>query len=299
MLLIYPTVSFYMHTWCIFVQSIGDASMKFQLQFLDLIDKVTALMATADIVKLTNKCEELMASDAYQISLFDASFIEKLKKSPYPFIFKIYLLPFVTWFDHSILRELVDFSRNKEAAELIDQFDSHINYDQPIISCSIPEFSQLIIPCLGNNAEFIILVTKHFKNKNRLLLQDILNIKKELMRRWQLTSYTIHLIAMHNKYSYFYWLIPRQMLPLIEEKLKQDQQVLWDEGHIIMDLLPGNHLLSKDNHQCIKCKFNLMNLSTEDEIEVCMGLILCKLTYVHSHMFICIMYYTLMQIVTV
>ena len=257
-----------MHTWCIFVQSIGVASMKFQLQFLDLIDKVTALMATADIVKLTSKCEELMASDAYQISLFDTSFIEKLKKTPYPFTFKIYLLPFVTWFDHSILRELVDFSRNKEAAELIDQFDSHIDYDQPIISCNIPEFSQLIIPCLGNNAEFIILVTKHFKNKNRLLLQDILNIKKELMRRWQLTSYTIHLIAMHSKYSYFYWLIPRQMQPLIEEKLNQDQQVLWDEGHVIMDLLPGNHLLSKDNHHCIKCKFNLMSLSTEDEIEV-------------------------------
>ena len=213
----------YTYACCIFIQGNVDLLMKFQLEFLDLIDKLTALMSTADMVKLTRKCEELMASNTYQISLFDTNFIKKLKKSPYPLIFKIYLLPFVTWFDHSILRELVDYCRNKEAAELMDQFDSHINYNQPITSCTIPEFSQLIVPCIDNNTEFTILVTKCFKGNYELLLQDILDIKKELIRKWEVTNYAMHLVAMHSKYSYFYWLIPKQIQPLIEDKLMQDQ----------------------------------------------------------------------------
>lgn len=195
-------------------------------------------------------------------------------------------MPFVTWFDHSILRELVDYCRNKEAAELIDQFDSHINYNQPITSCTIPEFSQLIVPCIDNNTEFTILVTKCFKGNYELLLQDILDIKKELIRKWEVTNYAMHLVAMHSKYSYFYWLIPKQIQPLIEDKLMQDQQVLWDKGYLMMELLSGNYLLYKNNQQCMECKFNFMNSSPEDEIEACMGLILCKLTYLCTYVHI-------------
>ena len=83
--------------------------------FLDLIDKLIVHLFTGDVIMLVNNLDKLMASDA----LFDVGLIKKMRNRPYPFTFKIYLLPFISWFDHSILRELVKFSKVKEAIWLV------------------------------------------------------------------------------------------------------------------------------------------------------------------------------------
>ena len=230
------------------------------------------MMSTADIIKLTIVCEKLMASNIDQISLFNSDFIERLQNNPYPFIFKMYLLPFMTWFDHSILTQLVKSSRNKEAIQLLkvfdtQVFDTRIDYGQPITSYTIPEFSQLILPWKGSESEYTLLVTKYFKSHNEVMLRDLLNIKRALTLEWEITDHAIQAVAMHSRLSYFYWLIPRNMQPLIEEKLTQDQLTLWNEGIIMMNLLPNSYW-SDDQHG-VGDKFNLMNFSVEDTPKVC------------------------------
>ena len=124
--------------------------------FLDLIDKLILHLFTADVIMLVNHLDKLMASNTHNISLFGVNLIEKMKNNPYPFKFKIYLLPFMSWFDHSILRELVKSSKVKEAIRLVKQFDLYINYDQPIASC-VAEVSHLIIPNKGDESEYTLL----------------------------------------------------------------------------------------------------------------------------------------------
>ena len=235
--------------------------LKLHLQFLNLIDELIVHMFTADVVMLVDKLCNLMASDVER--LFDVSFIKKIKDNPYPFLFKIFLLPFVSWFDHAVLIELAESSKVEEAIQLIKQFDSSIGYDQPITSY-IPEFSHLIIPYKGGESEYILLVTKHFnKGHNVIVKHDLLSIKQELTLLWGITHYAIYLVAMHSKLSYLYWMIPRKIQPVIEDKINHDQQQLLDKGIIVVGILSRNYM-SDDDDQHINENFN-----TEDAVEVC------------------------------
>ena len=272
-----------------------------QLKFLDLIDKVILLTSTSDVVVFSNECAKLMASDTDQISLFSVSFIKKLKNKPYIFIFKIYLFPFIIWFDHSILRVLVESSKRKEAVQLLSQFDSSIDYDQLITPYTIPEFSQLIIPCKGNESEFTLLATKHFKNHYEITLRDLLDMKKAMMLKWELTIHAIHLVAMHSELNNFYWIIPRQIQPIIKIKLNEDQQILWDKGIIMIALLPDNYLSDEGYQPNEEFKLNFMNFNIEDTTEVskyvytytyirvyirmCVYVIY---TYIYTYVYICV-----------
>ena len=240
-------------------------NLKLQLKFLDLIDKLTNLMLTANMAKLANI---LMANVVDQVLL---NLIEKLKNKPYPFVFKVYLLPFVTWFDHSILEELVKSSKTKEAINLLHQFRScieTIDYDQPITSC-IPEFSPLTIPWKEKDNDYTLLVTKHFKKSHdETVLQDLLKIKEDLTSQWRISYHAFHLVAMHSELNYFYWMIPTILHPSLEEIIKQDKQVLWDRGIISVAILPHNYLSDQMSKQSIGYKFdslssNLMEDATE------------------------------------
>ena len=225
-------------------------------------------MSTPDVIMLTNECAKLMASDVDNISLFTTNFIKKLKNNPYPFIFKMYLFPFITWFDHSILRVLVESSKNKVALQLLNYFDSCIDHDQHITPYTIPEYSQLVIPYKGDESEFTLLVTKHFKNHNEITLRDLLDMKKAMMLKWELTIHAIHLVAKHSELNCFYWMIPRKIQPIIEVKLSEDQQMLWDRGIIMVALLPDDYLSDEDYQPNEECKLYFINFNMEDATEV-------------------------------
>ena len=241
-------------------------------------------MSTDDVnvVMLINKCAKLMASDTNQLSLFSEDFINKLKNIPYLFLFKVYLLPFNTWFDHSILRVLIESSKSKEAIELLNQFDCCIDYDQPIALYNIPEYSQLVIPCKGNKNEFTLLVTIFFKNNNEILLRDLLNIKKAMMLKWELTIHAIHLVAINLELNYFYWMIPKQIQPLIKAKLNQNHHLCVDKGIVMITLLPDNYFCDENLRQNVGSKFNFMNFDEHEDVTMVrlyMGMYVCAYAF--------------------
>ena len=206
-----------------------------------------------------------MASDAHDIPLFDASLIERMKNNPYPFTFKMYLLPFMSWFDHSILTELVKSSKIKEAIYLLKQFESYIDYNQPITSC-VPEFSHLIIPNKGDESQYTLIVTKHFnKRHDESVMHDLLSIKKELTSHWNITDHALLWVALHKALSYFYWMIPKKICSLID---KRDQE-LWNKGIMIVAVLPDNCLTDESSSQNVEYKQDFLNFKTMDIAEVC------------------------------
>ena len=253
--------------------------LKLHLQFLNLIDELIANMFTANVAMLVDKLSNLMASDVDHF--FDVSLIKKMKNNPYPFLFKIYLLPFVSWFDHAILIELVESSDVKEAIHLIKQFDSSIDYDQPITSC-IPEFSHLIIPYKGDESEYTLLVTKHFNKGHNVVVIDLLNIKQELTLCLGITHYATRLVAMDSKLSYLYWIIPRKIHPVIKDRMKHDQQQLLDKGIIVVGILSYNNV-SDDQDEHSKENFMILNFNTEDTLEVHMYTQIYVCSYICMH----------------
>ena len=227
--------------------------------FLDLVDALVTEMSTTDVAVLANKCGTLMASDVHQIPLFTKEFMNKLTNCVYPFIFKMYLLPYMSWLDCSLLNQLVNFTSNKRVLlKMVDQFIDSLDYNELVTSYHIPEFSQLLIPL--DSSQHTLLATVHIQSIDKLILQDVVNIKKSLIRRLEITDCAVQLIAMHSKSRCFYWLMPNQIRSLVENKLSQQE---WDKGVVLSMLLPANFLSVENTFQ-----HEFFYISSEDRTEV-------------------------------
>ena len=234
-----------------------------ELKFLDLVDDLVMQMSTADVAVLVKQCGKMMASDVHNIPLFTPDFMSKLDNCTYPFIFKMYLLPFMSWFDHSILKELVESSNYKEALKLVNLFVTSIDYSKPIITYPVPEFSQLVIPL--DSSEYTLLATKCIRSFNELTLQYLVNIKRSLVQGLEITNHAILLAGLHMMSYCIYWLIPNQIRTLVQDKLNQEQLELWDEGIVSTTILPVNFF--SDNN--LYTQENIFHVSLETSVEVC------------------------------
>ena len=219
-------------------------------------------MSTADVAVLVKQCGIMMASDVHKIPLFTSDFMNKLSNCRYPFILSIYLLPFMSWFDLSILKELVKSSNHKEALKCVDQFVSGIDYNKPIAACPIPEFSQLVIPL--DSSDYTLLATKSVRSFNELTLKDLANIKRLLIQRLEITKHAILLTGLNNTSYCIYWLIPSQIRPLVKDKLNKDQLKFCDKGIVLTTLLPVDFFANKDLHT----QESIFHISLENSVEV-------------------------------
>ena len=234
--------------------------------FLEVIDKLTAQLYTVDIEFLADKCFTLMASEVHNIKLFTDSFIKKLFKWSH---LKIYLLPFITWLDNTILLDLVAAYEKIDIKGLFCKFINIIDDTEPITSYPIPTFSQLIIPL--DNSEYTIVAVKMFQECTGLILKDVKDVKELLTSCWELTAHALQLVAIDYHYNCMYWMIPKQVRPLLENKLNEGQYDLWIKKILQIDLLPNEYFSADDgfNQQVINDPFSTCHLTLKDSIKVC------------------------------
>ena len=231
------------------------------IMFLEIIERFTTQLSKVDIKVIANKCQTLMASDIHGIRLFSRSFIKKLFRCSHSFLLKLYLLPFITWFDYTILKELLTMACEKDdILKLFSKFINNIDYTQPITSYPIPSFSQLIIPL--DDSEYTIIATETIRDCYKLTLKDIKDVKELLQAHWELTEHAIQLAAVDCKH--IYWMIPKQVKPLIEAIL---DEVPCNEIYLY-SLLPTN-FFSNFDQQNYDNSFFVSNFSSQYSKEVC------------------------------
>ena len=165
----------------------------------------------------------------------------KLLNCSHSSLLKICLLPFITWLDNTILIELTTAYENIDTLHHFCQFNDIIDYSEFITSYPIPTFSQLIIPL--DNSEYTIVAVKTSQNCSRLSLKEVKDVKGLLTSHWEHTAYALHLAAIDYHYNCMYWMIPKQMKSLVEDKLNQRQHELWNMGIFQVVLLPSEFIL--------------------------------------------------------
>ena len=238
--------------------------------FLEVIDNLAARLHTVDVEFLVDKCCTLMASDIHNIKLFTDNFIKKLFKCSYSFsLLKIYLLPFITWLDNTILIKLATAYEKGVDLGLLCKFIHIIDGTEPVTSYPIPTFSQLLIPL--DDSEYTIVVVKTFGSCNELTLNDVVDVKEFLTSYWELTVHALHLAAIDYHNNYMYWMIPKQVQHLVENRLNRRELELWNKEIFQIFLLPsyfcsGNNYF---NQQVIGNPFNVHAVSIKDSVEVC------------------------------
>ena len=196
-----------------------------------------------------------------------------LKKIESLFLFKIYLLPFITWLDHFILKELVVASSSEDAQQLLNLFDSKIDTycSQPITSFPILSPSQLMIPL--DDSEYTLLAMKFChpsrgdSTQGMIILQDVVDIKLIMKHKWEMSSHdicSIQLVAVHTKLELLYWMIPKSLVKVIKSNLVHD----WKSGIIMMEVLPANFHSLEDNSETLQGVFSSLNFVWQDDTEV-------------------------------
>ena len=186
---------------------------------------------------LTDTLAKLMANDSDP--LFTDPFLKRIANCETLCQFKSYLLPFITWLDHSILSELVKASDNPNARSLLNNFDSSIDDTQPITSYPIPAPGQLIIPLY--DSKYTLFAVKYYDcTRNVLSLKQVKYVKSLIEQTWRITSHAIQLVAVCKITGFLYWMIPECIAALIKQDLSEMRYELWQHGCIMISLLPKN-----------------------------------------------------------
>ena len=242
--------------------------------FYDLIDHLYLHLSAAEKLPfdLIGKCSDINPP-------FTEWWLKKICDCKSLYLFKIYLLPFITWLDHFILKELVVASGSEDAQQLLNLFDSKIDsyWTQPITSFPILSPSQLMIPL--DDSEYTLLAMK-FRPPSRggftqdmIILQDVVGIKLIMKDKWEMSDYEIHsiqLVAMDTKYELLYWMIPNCLAEVIKDNLVHD----WKSGIIMMAVLPPDFYNLEDDNEIVKGPFSSLNSLWQDDTEVGMQLIM-------------------------
>ena len=198
---------------------------------------------------------------------------QQLKKIKSLYLFKIYLLQFITWLDHSILKELVVASGSEDAQKLLNLFDSKIDsfWNQPIALFPTLSPSQLMIPL--DDSEYTLLAMKFCSpsqgdaTQGVIILQDVIDIKLIMKQKWELSNYeiqSIQLVAVHANLKFLYWITPKRLSKVVKSNLVHD----WRCGTIMMGLLPTNFFSLENESEKLEGPFSVLNFLRQDDSEV-------------------------------
>ena len=270
-------------------QTVDDNLSALRFKFFDLVDKLMSLLSAVeklpfDLFKL---CHDLKASDS--IPLFSPKYMQRFSNCKSVFNFKIYLLPFITWFDHSILNELVAISCNDNAKELLDQFDCKIDKKESVSSYHIPTPSQLMIPL--DDSEYTILAVKLYDHQDDIKLCQVEEIKLLMTKTLKITDHAVQLIAVHITFGYLYWMIPKHVVSIIQHNLKLNHISLWQKK-IAISILPDGLFASTFDYgerEKLRGPFSLLYFQGHDdnaEHKVCMYVRICIYANEHAHTFV-------------
>ena len=253
------------------------------LRFFDLLDEIILLLSGADKIPfdLANKCCSLMASNTHNIPLFTESFVNKLVNCKSVFLLKILLLPFLSWYDHSILKEMT--TESDSVTSLLTQFDSQVDPNKPITAYPILALSETIIPF---DDRFTMVATKSFYNLEGSSLKETLNIKATLVGQWNITDHALQLIGICTKLNYVYWMVSKCVVSVIIESSHnyESQYNLWQKGITMVAILPDLFVndLSISVEQFTGGPFNILSSRQDMVCYSCYSIciILCVYRYI-------------------
>ena len=253
--------------------------------FFDLINHLILHLSESEKLyyNLNEKLIALMASGSHQ--LFTDQFLKKVTKCKSLYHFISFLLPYMSWLDHSILRELVETSKNAYAIKLLDQFDSMIDDFQPVTLFPIPPPGQLIIPL--SESEHTLLATKYDCTEEVISLKEVRNVKSLMEDKWNITSHALQLVAVCTKSRFLYWMIPECIVTLIQENLKEMRYDLWQCGFITIVLFPLNFYHQEyDCGKEIAGPFNFLSQCDTTKVRMYIYMYVCTNKGSNAHTYI-------------
>ena len=178
-----------------------------------------------------------MASEIHKIKLFSMAYVNKLKSFKTSSAILKMLSVQWTWSNFSVLTHLADFSRL--AVTLLEEFNLRIVLSYPIANYPFPS---LVVPFNDNNYTFLIFQCKDNIKDSLHLVNDMQSI---LTEKCEITQHALQLLGVQSGPIKLQWMIPLNVVDLINRKINQHLQCFASKGIIAILIYP-------DTKFCIK-----------------------------------------------
>ena len=208
------------------------------LKYLDLLDSILELLQLIPPKEIIEALNCVMASDTQGINMFSAEFISKLKNFfDITSVFRV-LFPYTNWYDHSIIRELLEVCDCTEGIKLLDKFDSQINITLPITSYPIPAPSDLMVS--DESSTHTVMAVRCEQQLSGLSLQYIGVVKLLIMETFRITKHACVVLAVADHSSaMLFWLIPKGVVSLISNAVQKHSTYLYRNGLLEVAIYPN------------------------------------------------------------
>ena len=192
-------------------------------EFLDMKVQLEQLLQTSSSQMAYEQCKSLMASHEHDISLFSTEYLSTLKECSHISAILQRLSPCFNWSDHSVLHELVKACNNREAAELLQQFESKVDVSLPITEYPVPQPVPSMAPY--DSSRQTILAVKLNTELSNFSLQQVIELRSLIQKNFQLTEHCLQLMAAKKSSTILYWMMTKCVSHLISSKIMQDSSL--------------------------------------------------------------------------
>ena len=207
------------------------------LEYLDLCDSLAQLLQSLQPGQLINAISCFVAVDTHDNCV--KQFSAELKDCSNSVEVLMKLFPYSNWYDHSIIRELLEACECSEGIHLLDEFDSRIDLIQSITE--FPTFVPLPLMIPGDSSYHTVMATCHKQKLSSLKLCHIGEIKSEMLQMCNLTKYSCLFLSITKSDStpaIIYWLIPRHLFTSISNSVWNFKDSFYKSGILEIAIYP-------------------------------------------------------------
>ena len=262
-----------------------------RIRFLNLLVQMKQMLEDCNPQCLFETLNKLRADTRTAIHpqiipLFSSDYLEEFKNiSSAEFLKRSAFL--WTWNNHSILRALLEASNCQDGITMLDEFESHIDTNQPMELFPIPPPSVKMAP--SSSSAYTILSIRCECDQNKLTsLQYVNDVAESMIQKFGFSQHSLQLLATQANPLMLYWVIPKSIVPLISEGVEEYLDFLKAKGLSEIAIHPNVILFATDNltHGSFALLDNIPEVSNFYDIQMlCVHVHGCAVT-VYIFMFV-------------
>jgi len=237
-------------------------------EYLGLFDSLVELLKGLYPHKIIDVLSNVTASDSYGIKYFATDFIDKLREFTTITSLLRVVFPYTNWFDHSIIRELVEACDCPEGVNLLNEFDSRIDVTLPITEYPIPGPSDLITP--NESSSHTVMVIKCAESLASFSLKNIIAIKIKMMDKFNITKHSCNLLAVAgHSLAMLFWLIPKSVASVIINSILKHSSDLLQLGITEVAICPNFSFLTSNTYQIWTATYCSDSITLSKQVSLC------------------------------
>lgn len=209
-------------------------------KFSSVVEEIGEAMSSVNYKQLLLWMGYQEASKEPRIHLYSKEYLASLDGCEDASVFLKRLSFQWSWIDHSLLEDLVRVSRCEEAAKLLEGFKAELAQVQFLSSFTVPSPCTKMLP-IDEKSSTIMTLTVECK-LFECTLRYISELKSSFTIFCGLIRHSVQLVAVKQTSlttTIFYWMISRQLVPLVFSKVQTNCPQLRSSGILEVAVYPN------------------------------------------------------------